>query len=55
MAEEFGRRLLEALMTRYENLSSADRTKQIEYLGRYGDDRVRKIARRLKADMVRAA
>jgi uncharacterized protein (DUF2336 family) len=54
-AEGFGRRVLEALMTRYENLSSNDRAKQIEYLGRYGQDRIRKIAKRLKADLVRAA
>jgi uncharacterized protein (DUF2336 family) len=53
--EEFGRRVLEALMTRYEQMNSNDRAKQIEYLGRYGSERVRKIAKRLKADMVRAA
>jgi uncharacterized protein (DUF2336 family) len=53
--EEFGRRILEALMTRYEQMNAADRAKQIEYLGRYGSERVRKIAKRLKADMVRAA
>jgi hypothetical protein len=53
--EEFGRRILEALMTRYEQMNATDRAKQIEYLGRYGSDRVRKIAKRLKADMVRAA
>ena len=53
--EEFGRRILEALMTRYEQMNSADRARQIEYLGRYGSERVRKIAKRLKADMVRAA
>lgn len=54
-SEGFGRRVLEALMTRYENMGSADRAKQIEYLGRYGQDRIRKIARQLKADLVRAA
>jgi uncharacterized protein (DUF2336 family) len=54
-AEAFGRRVLEALMTRYENMGSTDRAKQIEYLGRYGEDRVRKIAKRLKADLLRAA
>jgi uncharacterized protein (DUF2336 family) len=54
-AEAFGRRVLEALMTRYENMGSSDRAKQIEYLGRYGEDRIRKIAKRLKADLLRAA
>jgi hypothetical protein len=54
-ATEFGSRVLEALMTRYEAMGSADRAKQIEYLGRYGEDRIRKVAKRLKADLVRAA
>ena len=54
-AEAFGRRVLEALLTRYEYMSAAERAKQIEYLGRYGQDRIRKIAKRLKADLVRAA
>ena len=53
--DSFGRRLLEALMTRYENLSPADRAKQIEYIGRFAEERVRKIARQLKADLQRAA
>ena len=41
--------------TRYEYMSAAERAKQVEYLGRYGQDRIRKIAKRLKADLVRAA
>ncbi len=53
--DEFGQRVLEALMTRYEQLDENDRAKQIEYVGRYGEERVRKIAKRLKADMLRAA
>lgn len=53
--EGFGRRLLEALMTRYEMLSPSDRAKQIEYVGRFAEERVRKIARQLKADIQRAA
>jgi uncharacterized protein (DUF2336 family) len=51
----FGRRLLEALMTRYENMQTAERAKQLEFVGRFAEDRVRTIAKRLKADMVRAA
>lgn len=54
-ASEFGGRVLEALMTRYEAMDAADRAKQIEYLGRYGEERIRKVAKRLKADLVRAA
>ena len=53
--EEFGRRILEALMTRYEYMNANERARQIEFVGRYGTERVRKIAKRLKADMVRAA
>ena len=32
-----------------------DQAKHIEFVGRFGDDKVRKIARKLKADMLRAA
>ena len=53
--EGFGRRLIVALMTRYENMQSAERSKNLEFIGRYAEDRVRKIAKRLRADMVRAA
>ena len=54
-SDEFGRRVLEALMTRFEYLGPADKARQIEYLGRYADERVRKVARRIKADVLRAA
>ncbi len=54
-SEAFGRRVLEALLTRYEHMGSVERAKQVEYLGRYGQDRIRKIAKCLKADLVRAA
>lgn len=54
-AGEFGRQLIEALMTRFENLRSAERAKQLDFVGRFGEEKVRVIARRLKADMVRAA
>lgn len=54
-SEAFGRRVLEALLTRYEYMGAIERAKQVEYLGRYGQDRIRKIAKRLKADLVRAA
>ncbi len=53
--ESFGRRLIEALMTRYENMQTAERTKNLEFVGRFAEDRVRMIAKRLRADMVRAA
>jgi uncharacterized protein (DUF2336 family) len=53
--ESFGRRLLEALMTRYDMLNGNDRAKAIDYIGRFAEDRVRKIARQLKVDIQRAA
>jgi uncharacterized protein (DUF2336 family) len=53
--ESFGRLLLEALMTRYDQMSPVEREKQIDYLGRYAEGRVRRIAQRLKADFARAA
>jgi uncharacterized protein (DUF2336 family) len=52
---EFGGRVLEALMTRYEAMSAAERAKQIEYLGRFGEDKIRKVAKRVKVDFLRAA
>jgi hypothetical protein len=52
---EFGSRILEALMTRYEEMTAQDRARQIEYLGRYADEKVRRVARRMKMDMLRAA
>jgi uncharacterized protein (DUF2336 family) len=54
-AESFGRRLIEALMTRYEQMSMHERTKHLEIVGRFGAEQVRMIARRLRADLQRAA
>jgi uncharacterized protein (DUF2336 family) len=54
-SEGFGRRLIEALMTRYEAMEHKDRAKHLEFVGRFAEDRVRLIAKRLKADLVRAA
>ena len=54
-AEGFGRRLIEALMTRYEAMPLKERAKHLEFIGRFAEDRVRLIAKRLKADIVRAA
>ncbi len=53
--ENFGRRVLESLMTRHETMSQADRTQQIEHLSHYADPLVRKIARKLKSGLARAA
>ena len=53
--EAFGRKLIEMLMTRYEDLPVKERAKHLEFIGRFAEDRVRVIAQRLKADIVRAA
>ena len=53
--DDFGRRLIEVLMTRYEALPMRERPGQLDYVGRFAADRVRLIARRLKADLLRAA
>lgn len=54
-SEDFGRRVIEALMTRYEALPLKERSRHLEYVGRFAADRARIIAKRLKADLVRAA
>ena len=53
--EEFGRRLIEVLLTRYEQLPLKDRPRQLDFVGRFAADRARLIARRLKSDLMRAA
>jgi uncharacterized protein (DUF2336 family) len=54
-ADTFGRRLLEELMLQFGTLGPRDQAKLMDYVGRFADDKVRKIARKLKADMLRAA
>jgi uncharacterized protein (DUF2336 family) len=53
--DNFGRRLLEVLMLQFGALATRDQAKLMDYVGRFADDRVRKIARKLKSDMLRAA
>jgi uncharacterized protein (DUF2336 family) len=53
-AGNFGRRLIEALMTQYET-TMPERAKHLEIVARFGEEQVRVIARRLKTDLVRAA
>jgi hypothetical protein len=54
-AGDFGRRLIEALMTQYETTTMPERAKHLEIVARFGEEQVRVIARRLKTDLVRAA
>lgn len=53
--ENFGRRLLEVLMMQFGALPLPEQARQIEFVGRFADARVRKIARQIKIDMLRAA
>ena len=39
--EAFGRRLIEALMTRYEHMQTSERSKNLEFIGRFADGRDR--------------
>jgi uncharacterized protein (DUF2336 family) len=54
-ADNFGRRLLETLMMQFGALAARDQAKLMDYVGRFADDKVRKIAKKLKSDMLRAA
>ena len=51
----FGRRLIEALMTRYAALPLRERTKHMEFVSRFAEDRIKLIAKRLRSDIARAA
>jgi uncharacterized protein (DUF2336 family) len=53
--DDFGRRMIEVLLTSYESLPMAERPRQLDFVGRFAADRPRLIARRLKADLMRAA
>ncbi len=54
-ADGFGRRLLETLMLQFGALGVRDQAKLMDYVGRFADDKVRRIAKKLKSDMLRAA
>lgn len=54
-ADAFGRRLLEVLMMHFGAMPMQEQAKQIEFVSRFAEPKVRKIARQLKIDMLRAA
>lgn len=54
-AETFGRRLLEILMMQAGAMPLQQQARQIEFVGRFAEAKVRKIARQIKVDMLRAA
>jgi uncharacterized protein (DUF2336 family) len=53
--QSFGRRLIEALMTGYAAMPHSERARHLDMIGRFGEERVRLIAKRLKMDLARAA
>ena len=53
--ERFGRRLLEVLMTKNDPQSVSERHYLVDIVTRYADPAVRAIARKLKANLARAA
>ncbi len=54
-SDSFGRRLLEILMMQFGAAPLKDQARQIDYVSRFAEQRVRRIARQLKTDMLRAA
>lgn len=54
-ADGFGRRLLEMLMMQFGAMPMQEQARLIEFVCRFADPKVRKIARQLKIDMLRAA
>jgi uncharacterized protein (DUF2336 family) len=54
-AEEFGRRLVEQIMTDYESMPPRERVRNLDCIGRFAGDRVRIIASRLRDGLLRAA
>lgn len=53
--EEFGARIIETLLTRYEALPPSEQPRHLGFLGRYGDENTRHLASRLQAGLERAA
>ncbi len=54
-AEEFGARLIEKLLTRYESMPAAEQPRNLTFIGRFAAEKTRRLATRLKADLQRAA
>lgn len=53
--EEFGTRLVEQLLTRYEAMPLAEQPRNLDFIGRYAAEKTRQLAIMLKADLKRAA
>lgn len=53
--EEFGAKLIETLLTRYETMPVVEQPRNLDFISRFAAQPVRPIARRLKSDLQRAA
>lgn len=53
--DEFGRKLIEILLTRYEAIPMADQPRNLDVVSRFAGERTARLAKRLKADILRAA
>jgi hypothetical protein len=54
-SENFGRRLIEQIMTGDAGMAPAERAKYLDLVGRYSSERIRVIALRLREGLVTAA
>lgn len=54
-ADEFGARLIEKLLTRYESMPAGEQPRNLTFIGRFAAEKPRRLATRLKADLQRAA
>lgn len=54
-AEEFGARIIELLLTRYEAMPADEQPRNLGYVGRYAAENTRHLAALLRSDLQRAA
>ncbi|WP_421695230.1 DUF2336 domain-containing protein [Aestuariivirga sp.] len=53
--DDFGRKLIETLLTRYESMPVLEQPRNLDFVSRFAADTARHLAKRLKADIQRAA
>ena len=53
--DEFGARLIEQLLTRYENMPLAEQPRALDLIGRFATEKARHLATMLRADLQNAA
>lgn len=53
--DDFGRKLIETLLTRYESIPLAEQPRNLDVLSRFAGERTARLAKRLKDDILRAA